>query len=76
MFISVKALTQYMDDTIRYFHEGVASKEQHDIETYDRWYASITSTIQGQLKKLKGISSNQRLIDKYEKLIDSLLHMD
>lgn len=74
MFISVKALTRYMDNTIRYFQEGVASKEQHDIETYDEWYASITSLMQEQLKKLKKISSNQKLIEKYEKLIDSLLH--
>lgn len=74
MFVTVGALTHYMDDTIRYFQEGIASKEQHDVETYDRWYASITSTMQGQLKKLKKISSNQKLIEKYEKLIDSLLH--
>ena len=74
MFITVKALTHYMDDTIRRFQEGVASKEQHDIEIYNEWYASITSLMQEQLKKLKKISSNKKLIEKYEKLIDSLLH--
>lgn len=76
MFITVRALTHYMNNTIRYFQEGMESKEQHDVETYDKWYASITSTMQGQLKKLKNISSNQKLIDKYEKLIDSLLHIN
>ena len=73
MFTTVKALTSYMDETIRYFQEGIASKEQHDIETYNKWYASITSTMQGQLKKLKYISTNQKLISKYEEIINSLL---
>ena len=73
MFTTVKALTSYMDDTIRYFQEGVASKEKHDIETYNKWFASITSTIQGQFKKLKEISNNQKLISKYETIINDLL---
>lgn len=73
MFTTVKALTSYMDNTIRYFQEGVASKEKHDIETYNKWFASITSTMQGQLKKLKEISNNQKLISKYETIINDLL---
>ena len=73
MFISVKALTSYMDDTIKYYNEGVASKEQHDTETYKKWYASITSTMCGQLDKLKQISTNKKVIAKYETIINDLL---
>lgn len=73
MFISVKALTSYMDDTIKYYNEGVASKEQHDLETYNKWYASITSTMRGQLAKLKSISTNKKVIAKYENIINDLL---
>lgn len=73
MFISVKALTSYMDETIKYYNEGVASKEQHDAETYNKWYASITSTMRGQLDKLRKISTNKKIIAKYETIINDLL---
>ena len=62
-----------MDDTIKYYNEGVASKEQHDAETYNKWHASITSTMRGQLDKLKQISTNKKVIAKYETIINDLL---
>lgn len=73
MFTTVKALTTYMDNTIKYYNEGVASKGQHDQETYNKWYASITSTMRGQLAKLKSISCNDKLVAKYERIINDLL---
>jgi endonuclease IV len=73
MFTTVKALTINMDNTIKYYKEGVASKDNHSIEVYNEWLASITSTLQSQIKKLKEISTNQKLIDKYETIINELL---
>ena len=73
MFTTVKALTFYMDNTIKYYNEGVASKEQHDAETYNKWHASIASTLRGQLDKLKQISTNKKVIAKYETIINDLL---
>lgn len=74
MFTTVKALTSYMDDTINYYIEGVASKDQHDAGTYDKWLESITSTMRGQLAKLKQISNNKKIISKYETIINNLLN--
>lgn len=70
MFVSVKSLTALIDQDI---HEGVASKEQHSPEEFEKWHKYIKSRLVEQLSKLKKISCNKKLIATYENKINELL---
>ena len=72
MFVTVKALTSCMDDMLYYYKDGTESKDRHEPEEYNKWHESITRKLNFQLKELKRISSNQKLIEKYEKIINNL----
>lgn len=73
MFISVKNLTTLIDNTLKFLEEGKASKEKFEENVYNTWYINITNNLNAQLKKLKQISSNNKLIEKYERKIQHSL---
>lgn len=73
MFVSVKSLTALIDQDIQFYIEGVASKEQHGPEEFEKWHEYITSRLVAQLSKLKKISCNKKLIATYENKINELL---
>lgn len=43
MFVSVKSLTALIDQDIQFYIEGVASKEQHSPEEFEKWHKYIKS---------------------------------
>lgn len=73
MFVSVKNLTALIDQDIQFYIEGVASKEQHSAEEFEKWHEYITRRLVKQLAELKRISSNRKLITAYESKINELL---
>lgn len=73
MFVSVKNLTATMEQDIQFYIEGVASKEQHSPEEFEKWHEYITRRLVKQLTELKRISSNRKLITAYENKINELL---
>lgn len=73
MFVSVKSLTALIDQDIQFYIEGVASKEQHSQEKFEKWHKYIKSRLVEQLSKLKKISCNKKLIATYENKINELL---
>lgn len=73
MFVSVKSLTALIDQDIQFYIDGVASKEQHSPEEFEKWHQYITSCLAGQLSRLKEISCNKKLIATYENKINELL---
>ena len=68
MFVSVKSLTNYMDTLIGYVLDA---KENHTCseEKYMKYIESMKKKLYAQLEDLKGISSNDNLISKYENRI-------
>jgi hypothetical protein len=52
MFVSVKSLTALIDQDIQFYIEGVASKEQHSPEEFEKWHKYIKSRLVEQLSKL------------------------
>lgn len=73
MFVSVKNLTALIDQDMQFYIEGVASKEQHSPEEFEKWLEYITRRLAKQLAELKRISSNRKLITAYENKINELL---
>lgn len=71
MFISVKNLTCGIDTTITYVEEA---KEHHscDEEEYNQYLEKMHKKLDNMLEKLKQISSNKKLISKYEKKVEEL----
>ena len=60
MFVSVKSLTALIDQDIQFYIEGVASKEQHSPEEFEKWHKYIKSRLVEQLSKLKKIVETAR----------------
>lgn len=73
MFVSVKSLTALIDQDIQFYIAGVASKEQHSPEEFEKWHEYMTSRLVAQLSKLKKISCNKKLIATYENKTNELL---
>lgn len=73
MLVSVKSLTALIDQDIQFYIDGVASKEQHSPEEFEKWHEYITSRLVAQLSKLKKISCNKKMIVTYENKINELL---
>lgn len=73
MFVSVKSLTALIDQDIQFYIEGVARKEQHSPEEFEKWHKYIKNRLVEQLSKLKKISCNKKLVATYENKINELL---
>lgn len=73
MFVSVKSLTALIDQDIQFYIDGVASKEQHSPEEFEKWHKYIKNRLVEQLSKLKKISCNKKLIATYENKTNELL---
>ena len=71
MFISVKNLTCGIDTTITYVEEA---KKHHSCgeEEYNQYLEKMHKKLDNMLEKLKQISSNKKLISKYEKKVEEL----
>ena len=72
MFVSVKSLTATLDQELQFYREGIASKDQHSEQEFNSWLEKITSSINAKYNRLKQISSNKKLIEKYNKEIETL----
>lgn len=68
MFISVKDLTYNIDTAITYVKEA---KDNHSCseEEYNDYLCVMYRKLDNMLEKLKKISSNSKLISKYEKKV-------
>lgn len=73
MFVSVKNLTATIEQNIQFYIEGMASKEQHSPEEFEKWHEYITNRLAKQLAELKRISSNRKMTASYESKINELL---
>ena len=72
MFVSVKSLTAMLDQELQWYHEGIASKDQHSEQDFNSWLEKITSSINAKYNRLQQISSNNKLVEKYSKEIELL----
>ena len=73
MFVKVQDLTTIIDKRLQYLEEGRASKDNHDADTYNKWLADITRTLENNIKKLKMISCNDNLVKRYENKVEKAL---
>lgn len=71
MFISVKNLTYGIDTTITYVEEA---KEYHSCSEaeYNQYLDKMYKKLDNMLEKLKQISCNKKLINKYEKKVEEI----
>lgn len=71
MFISVKDLTYNIDSSITYVNEA---KNHHSCseKEYNEYLSIMYRKLDNMLKKLKKISSNSKLISKYEKKVEEI----
>lgn len=71
MFVYVQDLTYNMDDTIKYVKEA---KEYHSCseEEYNHYLDKMYRKLDNMLEKLKQISCNKKLINKYEKKVEEI----
>lgn len=71
MFISVKDLTYNIDTTIKYIKEA---KEYHSCseEEYNQYLEKMHRKLDIMIEKLKQISCNKKLINKYEKKVEEV----
>lgn len=71
MFVYVQDLTYNMDDTIKYVKEA---KEYHTCseEEYNQYLDKMYRKLDNMLDKLKQISCNKKLINKYEKKVEGI----
>ena len=65
MFVTVKALTMHMDNNIRYVKEAYESRENHEKEIFDNYIKKMKASLDNQLKELRRISCNKKLINSY-----------
>lgn len=65
LYSNIKKLAEALDQDFIYLADGVASKEAHSKEEFDKWLSYIANKINNRIEKLKQISSNEKLIAKY-----------
>lgn len=53
MFVSVKSLTALIDQDIQFYIDGVASKEQHSPEEFEKWHKYIMVATNEQIERSK-----------------------
>lgn len=73
MFISVKNLTALIDERINYVNEAIENRNNFDSNTFNNYIADMTSKLNNNIVKLKQISSNKKLIEKYENKVNETL---
>lgn len=73
MFVTIKSLVSLIDQRLKWLEEGVASKSSHPEDVYNNWLEDITRSLNGSLKELKRLSSNDRLVSQYENKISTAL---
>lgn len=72
MFVTVKALTIHMDNNIRYVKEAYENRENHEKEVFDNYIERMKVSLNNQLKELRRISCNKKLIDSYSDKIENV----
>lgn len=72
MFVSVAALTSQIDKELIYLSEARENKDNFDIEVFNSYEARMLDTINARFKKLCSISSNKKVIAKYENKLNSM----
>lgn len=76
MFVTVKALTIHMDNNIQYVKEAYESRENHEKEVFDNYIEKMKASLNNQLKELRRISYNKKLIDSYSNKIKNAFAED
>lgn len=69
MLGTVKGLTAIIEKELQFVEEAKASREQHDEATYNAYMARMEAALQSRFARLTSISSNEKMISKYEKKI-------
>ena len=72
MFVTVKSLTTYMDRNMNYVNEAIANKSNFDDATFNSYIERMNELLNKQVYRLKKISSNDKLINKYTKKVQEL----
>lgn len=72
MFVSVQSLTSYMDKNIKYVNEAIENKTSFDNDMFSAYIEKMRNKLNRQVNSLKQISSNNKLIAKYEKKVNDL----
>ena len=72
MFVTVKSLTTYMDRNMNYVNEAIANKSNFDDATFNSYIERMNELLNKQVDRLKKISSNDKLINKYTKKVQEL----
>lgn len=74
MFVTVKALTTLIDQNLRYVAEAIESKAQHEDSKFNDYIERMETILKRQIEELKRISSNQKLIAKYESKVTEIFY--
>lgn len=74
MFAKVQDLTYLIDKNLKWLEEGVASKESHNKDEYEKWLTDVVSKLKGQVARLKEVSCNDKLIARYERKVELVLN--
>lgn len=70
MFVKVQDLTYLIDKRLQYLKEARENKNNFDVSEFEAYKKEMRKTLENNLVKLKQISSNKKLIERYEKKIN------
>ena len=71
MFVTIKALTSFIDNNIYYIQDA---KKHHNCseKEYEQYLSKMYSQLDRQIEKLKSMSCNTRLINTYMKKVEEI----
>lgn len=73
MFVKVQDLTYLIDKRLQYLKEARENKSNFDVSEFEAYEKEMRKTLENNLVKLKQISSNKKLIERYEKKINEAI---
>ena len=73
MFVKVQDLTYLIDKRLQYLKEARENKSNFDVSEFETYKKEMRKTLENNLVKLKQISSNKKLIERYEKKINEAI---
>ena len=73
MFVKVQDLTYLIDKRLQYLKEARENKNNFDVSEFEAYKKEMRKTLENNLVKLKQISNNKKLIERYEKKINEAI---
>lgn len=73
MFVSVQSLTTVIDERLQYLKEARENKNNFEKSVFEEYENKMKKTLENNLIKLKQISCNKKLIERYEKKINEAI---